>query len=341
MVFNIYHKTMSTTTEKNIYQLRNGFYVEEKTTELGGYVVYSDYEDTTDSNKQNPAIMDHFVGSPQHKIPNRLWNQMVTFFMRYLADNTEVECRYYKKGSDFICVVGNQSVTGASVKYNYDLPLYGLDGFMYTRESLVADGWVLYGHFHLHPFDMPSPSGVDDHGADGKGGELKLPLLYGIISIPTGRASDHHYRIRTTVVAHDGYQNRRYFPQSWDFIDLPVASEVQEYTAIAYAPVCESQVKRFAYQAPLQQTKWTKNSKWLQPATTTTTYQPKSLAERLQTALETILMYSAGTTVADIEKELPTVLAALAADDAQASALFTYDRYDSVDVADPYFYSGC
>lgn len=324
---------MTITTEKNIYQLTTGFYVEEKTTELGGYIVYSDYEEKNDPTRQDPSIMDHYIGAPQHKIPNRLWNQMTTFFMHYLADGTEVECRYYKKNADFICVVGNQSVTMASVTYNYALPLYGLDGMLYTRESLVADGWVLYAHFHLHPFDMPSPSGVDDKN------EMSTPLLYGIISIPSNRASDMHYRIRTTVVAHDGYQNRRYFPQSWDFIDLPVDSEIQQYEEIAYAPICETQVKRFVYQAPLQ-TKWNKNSKWLQPTTGSTyTYKPQMLAQRLTTVLENIMMVSPSITVADIEKELPAVLAELAKADAEVSELFTYDRYDSVDIADPYFYS--
>lgn len=319
-------------TVKNIYQLTTGLYVEEKKTELGGYIIYSDYEDKTDPNKQDPAIMNHFVGSPQHKIPNRLWNQMVTFFMRYLANNTEVECRYYKREAEFICVVGNQTVTGASVKYNYDLPLYGLDGFMYTRESLVADGWVLYAHFHLHPFDMANPSSVDDAN------EMKTPLLYGIVSIPTGRASDHDYRIRTTVVAHDGYQNRRYFPQCWDFIELPVASEIQEYIDIPYAPICETQVKRFVYTPHLQQTNWQKNSKWLKPASDVTyTYTPKPLSERIKTALENIMLVSPSVTLADIEKELPAVLSELAATPKEDN-LFTFGRYDPVDIADPFFY---
>lgn len=323
---------MTITTEKKIYQLTNGLYVEEKATELGGYIVYSDYEDTQDPLKQDPTIMDHYIGAPQHKIPNRLWNQMVTFFMHYLADGTEVECRYYKKNSDFICVVGSQTVTGASVKYNYALPFYGLDGLVYTVESLVAGGWVLYAHFHLHPFDMPSPSSVDDNN------EMKTPLLYGIISIPTNRASNKHYRIRTTVVAHNGYQNRRYFTHSWDFIQLPTDNEIQEYTEIAYAPVCESQVKRFIYQPVIQQGKWNKNSKWLKPADSVTyNYQPKTLSERLQTVLENIMLSTPSITLADIEKELPTVLSTLAATD---SNLFTYDRYDSVDIADPYFWSG-
>ena len=313
-----------TTTTKKIYQLYNGLYVEEKQTEFGGYMVYSDYLDTDPVNKkQDPAIMDHYVGAPEHKIPNSLWNQMVTFFMRYLADNTEVEARYYKKGSDFICVVANQSVTGVSVKYNYALPFYGLDGSLYTREQLVADGWVLYAHFHLHPFDMANPSSVDD--AD----EMGIPLLYGIISIPSARASDHGYRIRTTVVAHNGYQNKRYWTQAWDFIDLPTDNEIQQYTYTAYAPVCESQVKRFVHVAPPIQ-----KSRYLQPVTYT--HQPKSLADKVQTALETIMLYNAGVTVTDIEKVLPTVLAALSDTD----ALFTYDRYNSVDVADPYFWSG-
>jgi len=323
---------MTTTTQKNIYQLTTGLYVEEKRTELGGYIIYSDYEDKTDPNKQDPSIMDHFIGAPQHKIPRRLWNQMVTFFMHYLSNGTEVECRYYKRGGEFICVVGNQSVTGASVTYNYALPLYGLDGLLYTRESLVEDGWVLYAHFHLHPFDMADPSGVDDKN------EMGTPLLYGIISIPTGRQSDYHYRVRTTVVAHDGYQNRRYWTQSWDFIDLPVNSEIQEYTVVPYAPVCESNVKRFVYQ-PLQQGKWQNNSKWLQPASGTTyTYQPKTLAERLKTALENIMLINPSVSIADIEKELPAVLSDLLATDKKYDDLFTYDRYDSVDVADPFFY---
>jgi hypothetical protein len=177
---------------------------------------------------------------------------------------------------------------------------------------------------------MPNPSSVDDTD------EMNTPLLYGIISIPSGRASNKHYRIRTTVVAHDGYQNRRYFPQSWDFIDLPVASEIQEYRDISYAPICETQVKRLVYTPPLQQAQWNKNSKWLQPAggSTTYTYQPKTLFERLTIVFENLMMTNPSITVADIEKELPTVLAALATE----NTLFTYDRYDSVDVADPFFY---
>ncbi len=328
---------MTTTTQKNIYQLTTGHYVEEKTTELGGYIIYSDYQDKSDPNKLDPVVMDQYVGAPQQKIPNRLWNQMVTFFFHYLADGSEVECRYYKKSSEFLCLVGNQSVTGASVKYNYDLPLYGLDGLMYTRESLVADGWVLYAHFHLHPFDMADPSGVDDKN------EMGTPLLYGIISIPSQRASDHQYRVRTTVVAHDGYENRRYWTQSWDFIDLPTTSEIQQYVHIDYAPVCEFQVKRFVWQAPLQQAKWNKNSKWLQPALPAQggivySTQPKNLAERLSRALQNVLLADSNITIADIEKELPAVLSDLLTVDSQTSELFTYDRYDSVDVADPFFY---
>ncbi len=325
---------MTTTTQKNIYQLTTGHYVEEKTTELGGYIIYSDYQDKSDPNKLDPVVMDQYVGAPQQKIPNRLWNQMVTFFFHYLADGTEVECRYYKKGSEFLCLVGNQSVTGASVKYNYDLPLYGLDGLMYTRESLVADGWVLYAHFHLHPFDMADPSGIDDKN------EMGTPLLYGIISIPSNSPAQH-YRVRTTVVAHDGYENRRYWTQSWDFIDLPTTSEIQQYIHIAYAPVCESQVKRFVWQAPLQQAKWNKNSKWLQPASSQTiySYQPKTLSEKLQTALENVLIMNPSTTLAELEALLPSVLDSVRDRGIQESAsLFTYDRYDSVDVADPFFY---
>lgn len=319
---------MTTTKTTEIYQLNTGHYIEEKVTELGSYFVYSDY--TTDD-KIDPAIMQCFVGNPQHKIPRRLWNQMVTFFMHYLAQGTEVECRYYKRDGDFICVVGSQTVTGASVTYNYALPLYGLDGLQYTRESLVANGWVLYAHFHLHPFDMPSPSGVDDTN------EMKTPLLYGIVSIPSKRESDQHYRIRTTVVANNGYANYRYFPQAWDFIDLPVDSELQTCIHTAYAPICETQVKRFVYQAPLQQTKWTKNSKWLQPAKSDVVYKtkPKNLAERLSTVLQDLLYSDSTITVADIEKELPAVLSDLLTADAQYAQLFTYD---SVDVADPFYY---
>jgi hypothetical protein len=249
--------------------------------------------------------------------------------MHYLAQGTEVECRYYKRGGEFICVVGSQIVADASVTYNYALPLYGLDGSMYTRESLVAGGWVLYAHFHLHPFDMPSPSGIDDTN------EMKTPLLYGIISIPMGRQTDMDYRVRTTVVANNGYQNYRYFPQAWDFIDLPVYSELQTYVHTAYAPVCETQVKRFVYQAPVWQ-KGKTATKWLQPAGGTTyTYQPKSLAEKLTAALENIMLASPSITVADIEKELPAVLSDLLTADIQYADLFTYD---SVDVADPFFY---
>ena len=291
-----------------IYQLSNGLYVEEKATEFGGYLVYSDYVDT-DSNKINPAVMDAYQGSPQHKIPNRLWNRMVTFFMHYLADNTEVECRYYKRNSEFICVVGNQSVTGASVTYNYALPLYGLDGIRYTTAQLVAEGWVLYAHFHLHPFDMPSPSGIDDTN------EMGTPLLYGIISIPTDRKSTLDYRVRTTLVANNGYENRRYFPNSWDFIDLPVSTELQEYRPVSYDPVCETQVKRFVYLAPVT-TLYKGGTKWLKPSTVSV----KSLAEKLQDALEAILISDFQLTVTDIEKELPAVLSELL-----QSELFTYD----------------
>jgi hypothetical protein len=318
---------MTTTKTTEIHQLNTGHYIEEKVTELGSYFVYSDY--TTDD-KIDPAIMQCFVGNPQHKIPRRLWNQMVTFFMHYLAQGTEVECRYYKRDGDFICVVGSQTVTGASVTYNYALPLYGLDGLQYTRESLVANGWVLYAHFHLHPFDMPSPSGVDDTN------EMKTPLLYGIVSIPTGRQTDMDYRIRTTVVANNGYANYRYFPQAWDFIDLPVDSELQTYTHTAYAPVCETQVKRFVYQAPVWQ-KGNTTTKWLQPAKSGVVYT-KSLAEKLKTALENIMLANPSVTVADIEKELPAVLSDLLTADVQYADLFTYDRYNSVDVADPFYY---
>lgn len=135
-------------TTKDIHQLNTGHYIEEKTTELGSYFVYSDFEA---DDKIDPAIMQHFVGNPQHKIPRRLWNQMVTFFMHYLAQGTEVECRYYKRNNEFICVVGSQIVAGASVDYDYTKPLYGLDGLQYTRESLVADGWIFVCTFSSTP----------------------------------------------------------------------------------------------------------------------------------------------------------------------------------------------
>lgn len=318
-------------TTTDIWQLRNGLYIEPKTTELGGHYVYSEYEDTNDPDKIDPAIMQEFEGNPQNKIPNHLWNQMVTFFIHYLEQKTEVECRYYKRGADFICVVGSQSVTGGSVTYDYALPLYGLDGIRYTRESLVAEGWILYGHFHLHPFDMPSPSGIDDTN------EMKTPLLYGIISIPTGRKSSMDYRIRTTLVANNGYQNYRYFPKSWDFIELPINDELQTYTHTAYAPICESQVKRFIY-TPQHITYAVGSTKWLQPTLPVQggivySTTPKDLSERLSRALQNVLLADSKITVADIEKELPAVLSDLLTE-SQYSELFTYD----VDVADPYYY---
>jgi len=309
----------------NIWQLKNGLYIEPKIAELGGHYVYSDYIDNDDPNKIDPAIMQEFEGNPQNKIPNHLWNKMVTFFVHYLEQRTEVECRYYKRGSNFICVVGSQLVTGGSVAYNYNLPFYDLDGVLYTRESLVDNGWILYGQFHLHPFDMPSPSSVDDTN------EMKTPLLYGIISIPHGRLSTMDYRIRTTLVANNGHENYRYFPQSWDFIDLPINDELQTYTHTAYAPICESQVKRMVYR-PQQVTYAVGSTKWLQPIQSGVT--AKSLSERLVVALRNILLADSKITVGDIEKELPAVLSELLTEDSKYSELFTYD----VDVADPYYY---
>ena len=335
------------TTKTDIWQLTNGFYIEPKTTELGEHYVYSDFVDNDDPDKLDPAIMQCFIGKPRHKIPRRLWNQMVTFFMHYLAQGTEVECRYYKRHSEFICVVGSQSVAGASVTYNYALPLYGLDGVRYTRESLVADGWILYGHFHLHPFDMPSPSGVDDTN------EMKTPLLYGIISIPTGKRTNMDYRIRTTVVASNGDHNYRYFPDAWDFIELPADSELQTYTHVPYSPICESQVKRYVYTAPLTTysyagctTKWLGSTQSQGGVVYSTA--PKNLAERISRALESVLLADSAIKVSDLERELPAVLSDLLNDEIAEEARYgSYDSYygsnlithDNADLNDPYHFN--
>jgi hypothetical protein len=320
---------LDTTIEKEIYQLTDGTYVEAKETEFGQYVIYSDYEEEYDPTKHvDESILDMYVGKPQDKIPNRLWNQMVTFFMYYLAQGTEVECRYYKKDNEFICVVSNQTVTQVGVNYDYTKPIYGLDGKEYTRESLVKDGWVLYAHFHLHPFDMANPSSIDDNGANGAGGELKLPLLYGIVSIPTDRASDKHYRIRTTVVAHNGIKNRRYFTNSWDFIELPTEQEVHAYTQVPYADICKTQVKRFVY-TPAKFKSVSKkqgaNIKLTQRYLPTGT---TNLQHSLTIMLESLL-YN-GYTIKELEQELSGVMANLSQS----------EELDMYELVDPFYYNG-
>lgn len=317
---------MPTSTE--IRQLNNGLYVEFRETHLGAYFVYSDYEST---DKIPSDYMDKYYGNPAKKIPNHLWNQMVTFFMHYFNSGTEVECRYYYNPSTqvFLCLVADQVVGGASVAYDYSKPIYGLDGKSYDLATLVKDGYMMYAHFHLHPFDMANPSSIDDNN------EMKTPALYGIVSIPTNRKSNYDYRIRTTVIANNGWENRRYFTDSWDFIELPTDSELQTYVEVPYAEICTTQVKKFV---PII----AKQSKWLAPTKSQTfnygyTAQPLSLKERVIRALENVAMVS-GHTVADIEAILPEVLSELLQDEkAFTHPLFTLDR-DINDFSDPFYY---
>lgn len=222
---------------KNVYQLKNGLFVEQAKDEYGTRLVLSDH---TISNAYDTSALDTYVTQPKHKIPLQLWNQLISFFMHFKRQRLEVQARIYKRdGEEFICCVPYQEVENSYLRYDYNKGLMSLDGRSWTLKELVAQGWIAYAHIHLHPFDMADPSQIDDKN------ELDTPLLYGIVSIPTHRQSENTYRIRMTIVANNGVINRRYKVNSPSLIAFTSSSEIQEYTEVPYSTNCLSLVNRF------------------------------------------------------------------------------------------------
>lgn len=299
-----------------IYQLKTGFFVEDRIDTLGSYLKYSSYE-LEDDNVLDPALMDIYDSHPPYKIPLEMWDQMVTLFMYYVSQHTEVQARFYVRDSEFICIVPKQKVTGGSVDYDYTQPLYDISGNSYTIEWLAENDFVLFGHFHLHPFDMADPSGTDDKN------ELDTPALFGIISLPAKRNSNE-YRIKTTVVANDGYRNRRYHVNPWEFINLKEKNYIQTHQASWFSEKVLTQVSKFTYVPPTYHA-----GRAIVPHTT---YKKREenigLQQLLAEAFQDILMQNSNLTTSDIALEMYSALSLVR----KQEELFTYDidNYDYI-----------
>lgn len=297
-----------------IYQLPTGFFVEEKVDSLGSYMKYSDYE-IQGKHVIDLRVMDAYDPHPPHKIPLDMWDQMVSLFMYYVGQHTEVQARFYVRDSEFICIIPKQKVTGGSVDYDYTQPLIDIDGNYYTAEWLAENGFYLFGHFHLHPFDMPNPSGQDDKN------ELDTPALFGIVSLPPKRASNE-YRIKTTVVANNGDRNRRYDVNPWDFIELDSQSFIQTYEDSWFSSDVLDQVTKVTYAAPLPYNA----NKTLAPFHYVKREENLALQGLIKAAFETILLENSDITTSDIVLEMYSAVAAIRKQE-EAYTFYDYGDY--------------
>lgn len=299
----------------DIYQLPTGFYIEEKVDTLGSYLKYSDYEIQGD-HILDPRLMDSYDSHPPAKIPLYLWDQMVSLFMYYVEQHTEVQARFYIRGDEFLCIVPKQKVTGGSVDYDYTQPLVDINGWAYTAQELAEDGWYLFGHFHLHPFDMANPSGQDDKN------ELDTPALFGIISLPPKRAANE-YRIRTTVVANNGDRNRRYETNPWDFIELPTQAYIQTYDLEAwYSEDVLEQVSKVTYAAPLPYNP----NKAIVPFNYIKREENLALQQQIKQKFAELLIENPDITTSDIVLEMYAAVAAIRQEE-QAFTFYDLEDY--------------
>ena len=219
----------------DIARLSTGQYVELYHDTLGDYIKYSDYRDPEGIDPSNLGSFDYLF---PEKIEYEAFLQMVSFFLYYGNKNLEVQARIYSRyyaseeqktdgRQEFIVVVPKQSIAHSSVTYDYKFGvIIDLDGVQYSSLDELDDlGYKLIVHFHLHPFNMPTPSATDDAT------ELPHPCMYGIISLPS--KTNDSYQIVLSVVRNNGIKNCRYFiREAWKVIELPEESNIQKVTQL-------------------------------------------------------------------------------------------------------------
>lgn len=257
------------TGEKVVIQqqvLTNGRLVELHEDLIGKYLRYLSFNDGLDPevmrvyevNKHNP-----------YKVDRDTWDQLVSFFMYYANKRLEVQARIlFRTASrndgryNHIVIVPNQVLTGGSVTYDYDYKkIYDLDGNEYSSyQELVELGYSTLVHVHLHPFDMPLPSGIDDIN------ELPDPIFYSIISLPNER-KPNQYRVTSSVVANNGEKNVRYHIEPWTLYAIEENTNIWTYEQIEYSPIVHNQIvdklPAFMPSAPTNKNVWVPYQSWL------------------------------------------------------------------------------
>jgi len=237
------------------HRLTTGQYVDLYEDILGDYIKFSNY---VDPNGIDPTNLSQFDYKFPEKIEYEAFLQMVSFFLHYADKKLEVQARIYSRyyaseeqkqdgRQDYIVVVPKQSIAPSSVTYDYKFGvIMDLDGTQYSSLDELEDlGYKLMVHFHLHPFNMPMPSGTDD------GNEIPHPCMYGIISLPTTNRDS--YEIVLSVVRNNGIKNCRYsIKESWKVIDLPEDSNIQKVIElIRYSEEAHNQIIPLEVLVPL------------------------------------------------------------------------------------------
>ena len=156
------------TKTKGCYQLRTNL--------IGTYLLKID--DPDPSAVTDDVVNGFIISDKAPKIPGDIWSALIELYFHFHKKGKEVCVVFlYNPSNDkWRAVVPKQSVTSASVtkdaKEGVDL-LTGKRVFDYTD---ISEGYEYMGDSHLHPFDMPNFSAVDDTN------ELGLPGIHILVS---------------------------------------------------------------------------------------------------------------------------------------------------------------
>jgi len=235
-------------------RLSNGLRVCFK--EIKPYGHYLALDPTPEPNSLDESALEHFEPSPSiPKIPDYLFKKLSKFFYDYASKNLEVHARvvYNPNTKSHKVFVPTQTIAGASV----DTFEYKIARDLETGEdvSLPDINWLTLWQFHVHPFDIPGPSGIDDNGFPNRPGtgELDVPCGYGIFSCwRSSKDKKAVFTLRTNVVVNDGLRTRN------KRLDIPVSEivegisdgeEILVYNA-SYSPKVHDLVSRFVPVVP-------------------------------------------------------------------------------------------
>jgi hypothetical protein len=165
---------------------------------------------TPEPNGLDISCLNSLEPNPQlPKSPRALFQKLGKFFYDYASKNLEVHARvvFNPTNNEFRVFVPTQTIAGASVEeFDYT---QAVDLETGESVSLPHRNYVTLWQFHVHPFHMPGPSGIDDNGFPGRPGtgELDRPGGYGIFSCWRKQDGYQSYTLRCTVVVSDGFQS--------------------------------------------------------------------------------------------------------------------------------------
>lgn len=157
------------------------------------------------------SALDYLAVSEElPKVPKRLFDRVIKFFYDYASQGLEVHARvvYNPRSKEFKVFIPTQTITGASVEqYDYT---QAIDLETGEKTALPHKHFATLWQWHVHPFNLPDPSSIDDDGIPGQPGtgELDRPGGYGVASTWRKREGFMCCTLRCTVVVSDGFGKR-------------------------------------------------------------------------------------------------------------------------------------